>query len=440
MRNDTHDDLEEEQDGEEEVEEDDDEQYEEEGEEQEEYGEKEENGEDYGDYDDYDNDDYKYSNEYDAGNGAGEVTGDAGNDGDTGFGRQVYGRQLEKYVVQQPLLCKYWNGTSGSCMNGRQCQFEHSQHLQFSSRMSAVAAPTPVTASSRGNAAVSLLSSRPPVVNDGRRNRYKNHNHNENVNEQNQQRHSYSSENQNARNNNGNYNNNGNGNEPPKPPRYEHPRVLSSELMARSSTSSPTAVSMLISGSSGANLIDRRTQVAISHRPRTGIIRDSLASASSPSNVKINRSATAGAGSSGPPGQSGAGRAGSGSPSGAGPGSVSLAASVVGTVAAMAVDSGDSPSKSKSSRRKKKKRHRNYNRVLPSSSKNKEKKRVTNYKTKPCVDPGRGKRCLYALRCNFAHPGEALRRPMSDQYRDSLYKKYLDRDFPNTTYPFGIYV
>eukprot|EP01084_Bolivina_argentea_P242538 406835_1 len=57
-------------------------------------------------------------------------------------------------------------------------------------------------------------------------------------------------------------------------------------------------------------------------------------------------------------------------------------------------------------------------------------KRVTNYKTKPCVDPGRGLKCEYNDRCNFAHPGEALRRPMPIEYSDRQYFKLLLRDCP----------
>ena len=52
-----------------------------------------------------------------------------------------------------------------------------------------------------------------------------------------------------------------------------------------------------------------------------------------------------------------------------------------------------------------------------------QRKRVTNYKTKPCVDPGRGFKCEYGDRCNFAHPGQALRRPMPIQYQDKQYFK-----------------
>jgi hypothetical protein len=67
-------------------------------------------------------------------------------------------------------------------------------------------------------------------------------------------------------------------------------------------------------------------------------------------------------------------------------------------------------------------------------------KKVTNYKTKPCVDPGRGLKCEYGDRCNFAHPGEALRRPMPIEYIDKQYFKLLLRDCPTNRYPFGIFV
>eukprot|EP01084_Bolivina_argentea_P255931 430668_1 len=68
------------------------------------------------------------------------------------------------------------------------------------------------------------------------------------------------------------------------------------------------------------------------------------------------------------------------------------------------------------------------------------KKRVTNYKTKPCVDPGRGLKCEYNDRCNFAHPGEALRRPMPIEYTDYQYFQLLLRDCPTNRFPFGIFV
>jgi len=65
---------------------------------------------------------------------------------------------------------------------------------------------------------------------------------------------------------------------------------------------------------------------------------------------------------------------------------------------------------------------------------------VTNYKTKPCVDPGRGFECQYYQKCNFAHPGEPLRRPMPIEHDDKQYYAYLLRDCPTNQYPFGIFV
>jgi len=65
---------------------------------------------------------------------------------------------------------------------------------------------------------------------------------------------------------------------------------------------------------------------------------------------------------------------------------------------------------------------------------------VTNYKTKPCVDPGRGFECQYREKCNFAHPGEPLRRPMPIEHDDKQYYIYLLRDCPTNQYPFGIFV
>ena len=57
-------------------------------------------------------------------------------------------------------------------------------------------------------------------------------------------------------------------------------------------------------------------------------------------------------------------------------------------------------------------------------------KRVTNYmiSTKSCVDPGRGLKCEYEDRCNFAYPGEALGRTMPLESVDKQYFKLLLRD------------
>ena len=69
--------------------------------------------------------------------------------------------------------------------------------------------------------------------------------------------------------------------------------------------------------------------------------------------------------------------------------------------------------------------------------------RVENYKTQPCCDPAREglRRCMYGRRCNYCHPGEAIRRPHPTPYYDADYYKGLGCDFgTDNDYPFGIYV
>eukprot|EP01083_Nonionella_stella_P313660 1127066_1 len=69
--------------------------------------------------------------------------------------------------------------------------------------------------------------------------------------------------------------------------------------------------------------------------------------------------------------------------------------------------------------------------------------RVENYKTQPCCDPAREgcRRCMYGRRCNYCHPGEAIRRPHPTPYYDKDYYKALRRDFgKDNEFPFGIYV
>jgi hypothetical protein len=69
--------------------------------------------------------------------------------------------------------------------------------------------------------------------------------------------------------------------------------------------------------------------------------------------------------------------------------------------------------------------------------------RPENFRTKVCEDISRKDRvCSYMLnnenRCNFAHPGEAL--------RINMHREYLDQDYAMLTqahgddYPFGIYI
>jgi len=68
--------------------------------------------------------------------------------------------------------------------------------------------------------------------------------------------------------------------------------------------------------------------------------------------------------------------------------------------------------------------------------------RLENFKTQPCCDPARegSRRCLYGSRCNYCHPGEAIRRPAGRTYYDRDYYKDLQKDFGDNQYPFGIYV
>jgi len=67
--------------------------------------------------------------------------------------------------------------------------------------------------------------------------------------------------------------------------------------------------------------------------------------------------------------------------------------------------------------------------------------RLSNYKTKPCVDcPPRNGRCLFASRCNYCHPGEAIRRPVSKTYLDIDYYNDLKKEFKDNEYPFGIFI
>jgi len=67
--------------------------------------------------------------------------------------------------------------------------------------------------------------------------------------------------------------------------------------------------------------------------------------------------------------------------------------------------------------------------------------RLSNFKTKPCVDcPPKGRRCFFGARCNYCHPGEAIRRSLSSTYYDIDYYNDLKKDFRNNEYPFGIFI
>merc|ERR1719384_1760397 len=63
--------------------------------------------------------------------------------------------------------------------------------------------------------------------------------------------------------------------------------------------------------------------------------------------------------------------------------------------------------------------------------------RLENFKTQPCCDPARegSRRCLYGSRCNYCHPGEAIRRPVGNTYYDRDYYKDLGKDFGDNKYP-----
>jgi len=67
--------------------------------------------------------------------------------------------------------------------------------------------------------------------------------------------------------------------------------------------------------------------------------------------------------------------------------------------------------------------------------------RPCNFKTKPCVDcPPEEGQCLFGRRCNYCHPGEAIRRTVSSTYFDIDYYKDLKKEFKDNEYPFGIFV
>jgi len=67
--------------------------------------------------------------------------------------------------------------------------------------------------------------------------------------------------------------------------------------------------------------------------------------------------------------------------------------------------------------------------------------RVNNFKTQPCVDCPREKiKCMFGSRCNYCHPGEALRRTCGSTYFDVDYYEALCKKYPNNEYPYGIFV
>jgi len=67
--------------------------------------------------------------------------------------------------------------------------------------------------------------------------------------------------------------------------------------------------------------------------------------------------------------------------------------------------------------------------------------RPCNFKTKPCVAcPQKEGQCLFGSRCNYCHPGEAIRRAVRSTYFDIDYYKRLKEEFKDNEYPFGIFV
>jgi hypothetical protein len=71
--------------------------------------------------------------------------------------------------------------------------------------------------------------------------------------------------------------------------------------------------------------------------------------------------------------------------------------------------------------------------------------RIETYKTQPCADPARKgcHICMYTTRCNYAHPGEPIRRmgPHSGKkYFDREYFEALRKNYPYHEMPFGVFV
>jgi len=71
----------------------------------------------------------------------------------------------------------------------------------------------------------------------------------------------------------------------------------------------------------------------------------------------------------------------------------------------------------------------------------KKRARLSNFKTRPCVDcPPENGRCLFGSRCNYCHPGEAIRRAVGSMYFDIDYYRALKKEFKDNEYPFGIFI
>lgn len=73
-------------------------------------------------------------------------------------------------------------------------------------------------------------------------------------------------------------------------------------------------------------------------------------------------------------------------------------------------------------------------------------KRCGKFRTETCSDPARVScgTCTYVLReqnrCNFAHPGDAIRVDMGSDYYDREYENLIKEAFPDTDFPFGVYI
>jgi len=67
--------------------------------------------------------------------------------------------------------------------------------------------------------------------------------------------------------------------------------------------------------------------------------------------------------------------------------------------------------------------------------------RISNYKTRPCVEcPQESRKCTFGSRCNYCHPGEAIRRCLTNSYIDKDYYRDLRKEFRDNDYPFGIFI
>jgi len=67
--------------------------------------------------------------------------------------------------------------------------------------------------------------------------------------------------------------------------------------------------------------------------------------------------------------------------------------------------------------------------------------RVGNFKSQPCVDcPRDNSQCEFGSRCNYCHPGEAIRKALGSSYYDVDYYIKLKKEFSKNDYPYGIFL